>query len=101
MKTTCYCAYCTKHHLYGKLKDSQIPLGYGVDKFVSGVAGKEVDCLEPIAEILDYELMADEFSFPATAYGDGMAITVFEAYGQSLWANCGNEDYQGEKQWSK
>ena len=101
MKTKCYCAYCTKHPLYGKTKDIIVPTGYGVDRFVFGLAGKEVDCLKPIAEILDYELDAENYEYPATAYADGIAVTVFDVRGQSLIANCENEDYDGERQWAE
>ena len=101
MKTKCYCAYCTKHPLYGKTSAIKVPTGFGTNSFVSGNAGVEVDCLKPIAEILDYELDAENYEYPATAYGDGMAVTVFDARGQSLTANCENEDYDGERQWAE
>jgi len=98
MKTKCYCAYCTKHPLYGKTKDIKVPTGFGTNSFVNGEVGVEVDCLKPIAEILDYELDAENYEYPVTAYGDGIAVTVFDVRGQALMANCENEDYDGEKQ---
>jgi len=97
MKTKCYCIFCKKHPLHSKRKEfKDVLAGWDVEDFISSDyenQGTTVHCLSPSSDAF-YELGREEtdFTYPVTAYGDGIAITGVGGPGYLIRCVCGNEE---------
>jgi hypothetical protein len=103
MKTKCYCVYCPKHPLHYDIVRQDVLTGWSVGDFIweekHREQGREVVCLNPKSDFFeDYGIDADEFEFPITAYNDGISETGTEEAGFTIYAYCGNEEYEDTTQ---
>lgn len=99
-KTVCWCIGCTHHPLHHKRKEFNWITGWEPGEIIFAIGkdqeqGKEVDCLFPISDAFyDLDLDPEKFTYPITAYGDGLAITGHQGRGFVLYANCDNENHE-------
>jgi hypothetical protein len=100
MKTKCYCVFCSKHPLYEMRNEQKILTGFEPGCWIYDgdyPSGREVNCLYPESDFFgEFDADPEEFEYPETAYGDGVSQTGCIRTGYAVFANCGNEDYEGK-----
>ena len=97
MKTMCFCVGCKKHPLHEQRDEFDWLNGWRPGRIIYEEEykkqGIDVDCLEPGGSIFDF-LSKEDYEFPITAYGDGMAITGFSNGSMIATAYCKNEEHE-------